>query len=78
MFIKTKNAATGRNINLIAHNIVIFEPSDEEGRSRVEMSNGRVVTVEMSERSIRSAIKKLMSDDDGNENVSGEPAAPQA
>lgn len=71
MFIRALNLGNNREIDINAGNIVLFEPSDNEGTSRVELTNGRVVTINLSNEQLRQAV-------DDSVIISGEPASPEA
>ena len=60
MFIRLKQAGSkaGIEVNLIAANIMVFEPV-ENGGSVVTVTNGQIYQVEESCRTLRSKLSKL-------------------
>ncbi len=57
MIVRAKNLATEKEINLNVNHIISFEPGVDEKTSVIQLSNGMVVIIDLTNRSLRHAVK---------------------
>lgn len=58
MFIRAKNLKTNEEVNINSKHIVVFVPANNGSDSSISLSDGHTLVVDLSNRSLRHAIKK--------------------